>query len=366
MSISISEIEDLDSNHKSSDICNAVKTLMQDEEEKVDENKIGDCTNEESFSESDETELSIAEFIRNVQLSSAKLTSIPNNRLRPLFNAFDELETYSLVREIIYEEEEPDSTDDPSESVYSIESDTMSSEDELSEEINKNEIFDKCDIDQNMLTMAQYQPQIYKTHELTSVNPTSTCPDIESNKSNLTTKMNKISSISDELSETNWNKDVDNIYLFNNSCKIVEEKIIKKQPESVLNLCQEIAEKELDILQFDESEFELNTKHSQLNNVVGDSIGSEEFKEDSSKGKKDKKNEEQMINELTDFEEIKYDDYLNLDDEESKPRTEKEAHFEKDQYENHRKDGRRLLKRDTVPKLFSHRSAHERCSGPVA
>ncbi|XP_023219419.1 THAP domain-containing protein 4-like [Centruroides sculpturatus] len=42
-----------------------------------------------------------------------------------------------------------------------------------------------------------------------------------------------------------------------------------------------------------------------------------------------------------------------------------EAHFEKDQYENHRKDGRRLLKRDAVPTLFSHRPApkRRRCSG---
>ncbi|XP_023235634.1 uncharacterized protein LOC111635022 [Centruroides sculpturatus] len=276
--LNVSDMKEIDSNNDGSAVYNAVKNLTQDEEQKLSENKIADCINEEYFTESNETEESPAGNITNVPVSSAEINSNERKhiRLRPLLNAFIELETYSLVSEIIYEEEEPDSTDDLSESDYSIELDTMSSEDELSDDMNKNEIFDECDIDQNILIKDQYQAENNETYDLASVS--ATCPDIESYISDLT-KSDKISSISEERPASNWKKHVDDISSLNNSSKIVKEKIINVQPERDLGLYQEIGENELDALQFDESEFEVNTKLSEFNDVVRDSIGSEEFKE---------------------------------------------------------------------------------------
>ncbi|XP_023210998.1 uncharacterized protein LOC111613878 [Centruroides sculpturatus] len=271
-------MKEIDSNHDGSAVYNAVKNLTQEEEQKLFENIIADCINEEYFTESNEIEESPAENITNVPVSSAEISSNQHEhiRFRPLFNAFIELETYSLVSDIIYEEEEPYSTDDLSESGYSIESDTMSIEDELSDDMKQNEIFDECDIDENILIKAQYQAENNETYDLASVN--ATCPDIESYISDLT-KSDKMSNIFEERPASNWNEHVDNISSLNNSSKIFKDKIINVQSERDLGLYQEIGENELDAFQFDESEFEINTKLSQFNDVVGGSIRSEEFNE---------------------------------------------------------------------------------------
>ncbi|XP_023214733.1 uncharacterized protein LOC111617681 [Centruroides sculpturatus] len=148
--------------------------------------------------------------------------------------------------------------------------------------MNKNQIFDESDIDENMLIMAQYQPENDETYELVSITATSTYPDIKSYISDLIIKSDTMSSVSDDLPATSWNKHVDEISAFNNSRERVEEKIIRVQPESDLGLYEEIAENELDVqvFQFDERKYEVNTKLSQLKDVVGDAIGSEKLEED--------------------------------------------------------------------------------------
>ncbi|XP_023225024.1 uncharacterized protein LOC111625988 [Centruroides sculpturatus] len=116
----------------SSTECNSEKDFTKEKETKVCENIITNITSEDIFSEFDETQQFPIKNVSKTALSPTQITSIVNGdfTLRPLFEAFMEMEENSLVSEVIYEEDELKYENDLSEtSDDNMESDSMSIED---------------------------------------------------------------------------------------------------------------------------------------------------------------------------------------------------------------------------------------------
>ncbi|XP_023224245.1 uncharacterized protein LOC111625341 isoform X2 [Centruroides sculpturatus] len=251
------------------------RNVVKDEEPKLSENGITDNTIEGIFHESEDTEESPIKNIPKASLSPAEITTIVNEgyTFRPLYRAFLKLEKYSLVSEIIYEEEEPDSADDLSESEYNIESDMISSEDDVSDNENTDEIFEEYNVERNVLITPQHELCVCESLPISSQ---LTGSQIEQCNSNLMTKMDEMSTVCNELAVTECKEYVDEFSTFNESRKILEEEMLQLLSET----SQEILENDFKEIQLNKSEFELNRNVSRLDeNVCDDAIGLKGFKE---------------------------------------------------------------------------------------
>ncbi|XP_023240546.1 uncharacterized protein LOC111639003 [Centruroides sculpturatus] len=298
--------------------CNSEKYLKDDKDEKVSENIIPNSTSEETSCELDATKQFPIKNVPETPLSPAQITSIVNGgyTIRPLYRAFLDLEENSLVCDVIYEEDELNYEDDLSETsddlsyINSMESDIMSIEDGISDNINRNEVFDNCNVKENIIT-DQYHSSVYERCELES-----TPVHVKSFELNSTNKMDEFF---DELPASDCENIVDEYSSFKNPSKVLEKNFITKLP----NTNEYIIENEFLPIRFNERKFSLNMKDSKINeNVANDAVGSEEF--DKENNKKDKKDKIQIVNEFPDLEEINYCGSQCLVEEVSKPQTKKE------------------------------------------
>ncbi|XP_023210220.1 uncharacterized protein LOC111613132 [Centruroides sculpturatus] len=187
---------------------NYEKDVVDDNEQNVTE-----CINKNTeFSEtSDEcnvTEQSSVKFDQekelNVPLTSAEITSriYKDYKKRPSRRAFIELERYSLVSEVIYEEEEPKSEDDGSESDCSIHSDTIFVDyEECNVNISATDVSDNCNIENNESVIAEEEKYVANMSQLVENSKSNTSLDVKLRNSNLPIK--EASKVSDEFHPLN-------------------------------------------------------------------------------------------------------------------------------------------------------------------
>ncbi|XP_023235676.1 uncharacterized protein LOC111635057 [Centruroides sculpturatus] len=148
-------------------VLNSEKDVLDDNEPEVRECIIKSTTFSDIFDESNDTEeysdKSDQEIELNVPLSPAEITSsvYKEYKKRPLLRDFIELERYSLVSEVIYEEEEPESGDDGSESDGSFHSDTIFIDyEECDVNISTTDVSDNCNTENNASVITEEEKSV--------------------------------------------------------------------------------------------------------------------------------------------------------------------------------------------------------------
>ncbi|XP_023209445.1 uncharacterized protein LOC111612466, partial [Centruroides sculpturatus] len=148
-------------------VLNSEKDVLDDNEPEVRECIIKSTTFSDIFDESNDTEeysdKSDQEIELNVPLSPAETTSsvYKEYKKRPLLRDFSELERNSLVSEVIYEEEEPESGDDGSESDGSFHSDTIFIDyEECDVNISTTDVSDNCNTENNASVITEEEKSV--------------------------------------------------------------------------------------------------------------------------------------------------------------------------------------------------------------
>ncbi|XP_023221301.1 uncharacterized protein LOC111623051 [Centruroides sculpturatus] len=139
----------------------------------------------------------------SVPLSPEEITSsiYEEDKKRPLLRDFIELERHSLVSQVIYEEEEPESEDDGSENDGSIHSDTIIDYEKCEVNISGTDLLNQCHIENNESIIAEEEKYVADVSQLVEKSQSLTSLDVKLCNSNLS--IDETSKVSNEFHRSN-------------------------------------------------------------------------------------------------------------------------------------------------------------------
>ncbi|XP_067140363.1 uncharacterized protein [Centruroides vittatus] len=183
-------------------VLNSEKDILDDNEPDVRKCIDKNTTFSDIFDESDDTVESSDKSNQEIELSPEEITSdvYEEYKIRPLLRDFSQLERYSLVSEVIYEEEEPESGEDGSKSDGSIHSDTIIDYEKCDVNIGGTDLLNQCHIENNESIIAE-EKYVANISELVEKSQPLTSLDDKPCTSNLS--INETPKVSDEFHRSN-------------------------------------------------------------------------------------------------------------------------------------------------------------------